>query len=320
MKAKHKLTAVVAAAVMAVSSMPAAVYADSSVHLTRTSIEMEVGEIKPIRLAGASGTITWQIGNSNVFKYKNGQITAVGEGTAYLYATSGGQKYECLVTVRKPMDGICAEDSKLAMKVGEEKQIAVNTDGKDISVQIINSEVCKASCGVIVENKFPLTISGKKKGSATLVIYDIKNPSDKYYVAVTVGDKSSGGKAVKKSTVSQDKYADEIIKLINEERESAGLPTLKKSSTLTESATVRSEEIADNFSHIRPDGTDCYSAVKEKGYKGENIAMGYSTPEEAMEGWTHSPGHMDNILDPGFSKIGVAFNKDANTWVTVFLG
>lgn len=320
MKLIKRLAALTAAAVMAVSALPASVSADSEVHLTRESIELEVGDSQTIRLAGAEGAIKWQIGNSDVFKYSNGKVTALSEGRAYLCAINNGERYKCLVTVKKSLKGVSAEDSLMYVKAGESRQLTVNTDGKDIRVRIKNSNVCSASCGVIVNGKFPLTVKGKQSGTAILTVYDKNNPKNKFDIKVTVGNISAGGREVKKNTVSVDHYADEVIKWVNIERESAGLPTLTKSDSLCAAAAVRADEVATKFSHTRPDGTSGFTAVKEKGYQGENIATGYTTPEEVMAGWMGSPGHMENILDPKFTKIGVAYNEEHNTWTQVFLG
>ena len=39
---------------------------------------------------------------------------------------------------------------------------------------------------------------------------------------------------------------------------------------------------------------------------GENIAMGQSSSTEVVRDWMNSPGHRANILNPGYTRIGVA--------------
>ncbi|CAG8754041.1 18188_t:CDS:2, partial [Dentiscutata erythropus] len=39
---------------------------------------------------------------------------------------------------------------------------------------------------------------------------------------------------------------------------------------------------------------------------GENVAEGYSDEKSVMAGWMASPGHRDNILNPGFKDAGFA--------------
>ena len=38
----------------------------------------------------------------------------------------------------------------------------------------------------------------------------------------------------------------------------------------------------------------------------ENIAMGQRTPTEAVQSWMSSPGHRANLLNSGYTRIGVA--------------
>jgi uncharacterized protein YkwD len=40
---------------------------------------------------------------------------------------------------------------------------------------------------------------------------------------------------------------------------------------------------------------------------GENIAYGPRTAEDVVQGWLDSPGHCENIMDPRFVQMGVAF-------------
>lgn len=332
MKAGSKLTAAVLAAVMASSVLPAAVSADTvnsaasvsssasaDVHLSRRSLELEEGSTSNIRLVGATGTISWRIGNPKVFTYSKGKITAVGEGSAYLYATYGGKEYKCLITVNKKLTGISANASEISLKKGESKQLIVSDGGKQVSVHIYNSDVCTAACGVIVDHKFPLIIKGKKNGESTVTVFDVNNPKNSYAIKVNVGNKSSAGNAVKENTLEVEEYAKEIVRRVNEERESIGLKPLVMDDSLCKSADIRAKEVAVKFAHERPDNTGFFTVIQEGGYAGENIGMGYTTPDEAMKGWMTSPGHMANILDPKFTKIGVAYNDDLGTWVEEFL-
>lgn len=110
--------------------------------------------------------------------------------------------------------------------------------------------------------------------------------------------------------ISDLSYADEVVRLVNAERAKAGIAPLIMDDKLYQAATVRCEEIMSVFSHTRPDGSSCFTALQqaEASYSkaGENIAIGQSTPAQVVAAWMDSPGHRANILDPGFSRIGVA--------------
>lgn len=99
--------------------------------------------------------------------------------------------------------------------------------------------------------------------------------------------------------------------------------------TLCASARVRAAEIAKDgcFSHIRPDGNGCFTAISDVSYRtaGENIAMGtwgYYGVDEIMDGWMNSEGHRANILNGDFSEVGfgcVVVNGNGY-WVQIFIG
>ena len=110
--------------------------------------------------------------------------------------------------------------------------------------------------------------------------------------------------------LSVENYADEVFRLINIERAYAGLSPLIKDDALTQAAKIRCVEIITDFSHIRPEGNSCFTALQEAGASyskaGGNIAIGQNNPDQVVAAWMDSPGHRANIMDPGFSRIGVA--------------
>ena len=98
--------------------------------------------------------------------------------------------------------------------------------------------------------------------------------------------------------------AKEIYEATNAERIEAGLPKLVWSDELAEAADIRAEEIINDFSHIRPDGTKCYVLCNL--IYGENIARGpHATGEEFVSRWMGSDGHKENILCSQYTLIGV---------------
>lgn len=108
-------------------------------------------------------------------------------------------------------------------------------------------------------------------------------------------------------------YADQVLKLVNQERAKAGLPELTTNKTLQAAANKRAQEIKQSFSHTRPNGSSPFTVLNEYGisYKsaGENIAYGQKTPEAVMNAWMNSSGHRANILKNGFGKVGIGVYK-----------
>ncbi len=120
-------------------------------------------------------------------------------------------------------------------------------------------------------------------------------------------------------------YAQQVVKLVNEERAKNGLSALTIDKSVESAALVRSKEIEKSFSHTRPNGSSFSTALKEQGVgfmgAGENIAWGQKSPEEVMNGWMNSEGHRANILNPKFTKIGVGYYKNSNGtnyWTQLF--
>ena len=121
-----------------------------------------------------------------------------------------------------------------------------------------------------------------------------------------------------------EEFEAEVVRLVNIEREKNGLSALKSDNEkLNRAADIRAEELTTSFSHTRPSGADCFSVLIERGIKycaaGENIAYGYRTPAEVVEGWLNSPGHRANILTGSFTHIGVGYNENGNYWVQLFI-
>ncbi|MDD3571146.1 MAG: CAP domain-containing protein [Lachnospiraceae bacterium] len=119
---------------------------------------------------------------------------------------------------------------------------------------------------------------------------------------------------------SVSSYAQEVVNLVNAERAKEGLSPLSIDSKVTAAAQVRATEIKTSFSHTRPDGRSCFTALAEAGASysgaGENIAIGQKTPSEVVTAWMNSPGHRANIMKPNFKYIGVGVNGTA--WAQLF--
>ena len=123
---------------------------------------------------------------------------------------------------------------------------------------------------------------------------------------------------------SADAYAVEVVRLVNEERAKQGLSALRMDASVTAAAQVRAREIVSTFSHTRPDGRKCFTALEEAGVRyrgaGENIAYGQPSPAAVVNAWMNSPGHRANILNANFTTIGVGHHTAGSThyWTQFF--
>lgn len=104
----------------------------------------------------------------------------------------------------------------------------------------------------------------------------------------------------------------EMLDMINKEREKHGLSPLKFNPTLNDVSSDHSKEMIekDYFSHNSYDGTSFWQRLKDSGYKtdtvAENIAMNLPFDvERAHEKLMASSGHRKNILNPDYNEIGI---------------
>ncbi|MFH2006460.1 MAG: CAP domain-containing protein [bacterium] len=67
----------------------------------------------------------------------------------------------------------------------------------------------------------------------------------------------------------------------------------------------------DFFDHTNPDGEGPADRFARAGYTGggwgENIVGGYGSADAQFDGWMDSPGHCSNIMNPGFTVVGIGF-------------
>ena len=105
-------------------------------------------------------------------------------------------------------------------------------------------------------------------------------------------------------------------------------PPVTLSGTLGSVAYGHASEMAEHhyFEHADLAGQTPADRVRATGYReklvGENIAYGPQTVDEAVQGWLHSPDHCENLMDPRFAEMGIAYASGRATrhglyWVQV---
>jgi uncharacterized protein YkwD len=119
----------------------------------------------------------------------------------------------------------------------------------------------------------------------------------------------------------------QVVQQTNKERLKNSLPLYAVSFQLQSAANIRKSEIAQLFSHTRPNGDSCFTAIdaSDSTASGENIAAGRSTAQETVQQWMNSSGHRENILNPSFSFIGAGYARAEGSqythyWVQMFMG
>ncbi len=90
-------------------------------------------------------------------------------------------------------------------------------------------------------------------------------------------------------------------------------PPLTLAPVLERAAAAHSADMAAHgyMDHTGRDGTSPAQRISRTGYQwrliGENLASGIPTPEEVVKGWVGSPHHCENLMDPRFTQMAVAY-------------
>lgn len=119
-------------------------------------------------------------------------------------------------------------------------------------------------------------------------------------------------------------FQTEILDATNALRKENGQGDLTLDSKLTWAAQARAEEIAESgrFEHVRPDGSSVETVVEFDGPSsfGENLhrnkGYGAQTAQIAMDRFTNSPEHYQNLVGPDYNYIGIGIAQDAEgRWI-----
>jgi uncharacterized protein YkwD/uncharacterized membrane protein required for colicin V production len=130
--------------------------------------------------------------------------------------------------------------------------------------------------------------------------------------AIVEGDERVDFEAADPESLSRDKAVTlALFDSINEERADAGLGALAWSDGLSEVADIHADEMyrAGYFAHRSPTTGTVLDRLTLAGIgagnAGENLALAVDATE-AHNGLVRSPSHLDNIVNPGFTSVGIA--------------
>lgn len=117
-------------------------------------------------------------------------------------------------------------------------------------------------------------------------------------------------------------FAQDLLLMINAEREEHGVQPLKLSDDLCRSAAMRATEITKKYRHKRLDGSNFLTAIDGQFKEAaENIGRGNLDAAEAVDDWMYGKEEdRENLLNAKFQEIGVGYvfssdSKDAYRFV-----
>lgn len=143
----------------------------TGVSLNQSSLSLTTGSTSTLTATVAPSnatnkTVTWSSSNTAVATVSNGTVTAIGNGTATITATTadGGYRASCTVTVTTAVSGISVTPSILSLNVGNSGNVTATVSpstasNKDITWSSSNSSVATVSNG---------TVSAVAPGTATI--------------------------------------------------------------------------------------------------------------------------------------------------------
>lgn len=107
--------------------------------------------------------------------------------------------------------------------------------------------------------------------------------------------------------------ASNLLNLSNQKRAADAKGTLAMNSKLSAAAQAKANDMAarDYWSHNTPEGKEPWVFINNQGYSyykaGENLAYGFATSTDTINGWMNSPAHKANLLDNEFTEVGFGY-------------
>ena len=127
-----------------------------------------------------------------------------------------------------------------------------------------------------------------------------------YFLAFFFSGQPSGNPVI-------SKMENEILRYVNEDRQSHGLAPLEMNAFESELAEKHSRDMASGRVKFGHDGFNSRAKAIQKSLGGtmvgENVASGPMTAREVVDGWLHSPGHKKNI-EGNFKLTGIGYARD----------
>ena len=172
----------------------------NSIYLNTTEMNLQVGTEASAKTGYISvvynqGNVTdkvlyWESSNNKVATVNEGNVTAVGEGTAIITAKSrdGNKTANCKVNVikiDKALRAITMNTNKISLNVGETGWVGVTYNPSDASDKVLywsssNESVAKVNEGVVTaigEGKAILTATARAGGKTASCTVTVENPN-----------------------------------------------------------------------------------------------------------------------------------------------
>lgn len=119
----------------------------------------------------------------------------------------------------------------------------------------------------------------------------------------------------------------QVFALLNQVRAQYGRGALQCDPQASNVARSHSQDMCTRgyFSHTSLDGRAPWDRLQAGGVQfnsaGENIAMGYQSPQQVHDGWMNSSGHRQNMLGSSWTRVGIGMIRCGGTpyWTEAFM-
>ena len=263
-------------------------------------------------------------------------LPAFADSTVIVIGGSVGQTQSGSIAAQSPLNSISAINSSGAVIVAGTGNAPVQTSSAAGSASLgsvivmPNGSVQKISSQPVQQTQTTTQAQTVTQPQSSVPGQGVQISSAQAQTAASAAPavvmEQSGAAQTLAAAQALDGLAAELLKQINQKRSASGLSTLSYSADLQASADIRAKESVQNFSHLRPDGRGCETAVTvDYTVTGENliqVTSEFATADIMMDTWMNSPTHRNNILLASFTKMAVGiYVSNGTTYVsTVFVG
>lgn len=109
-----------------------------------------------------------------------------------------------------------------------------------------------------------------------------------------------------------------LLNATNTQRSNFSRGSLALNNKLNSAAQAKADDMVSRnyWSHNTPDGQEPWVFINGVNYDyqkaGENLAYGFVSSSETINGWMNSPTHKENLLDSEFTEVGFGFANSDN--------
>lgn len=130
-----------------------------AVSISETSLTLEAGRHKKLRIVNATHDATWSTSNKTIATVdKDGSVTAVKAGSATISARYDGKTYSCKVTVTAK--AVSISSTTLSLKEGKQSTLKLNNAASTVTWSSSNTRIATVDKSGVVK--------GVKAGTATI--------------------------------------------------------------------------------------------------------------------------------------------------------